>query len=194
MYRLRFSVIKVADGCEHKIFCADGFPNIVLLIGRRVLSLSLTFLIFYSLSTLSKRREPLHPFKSFTNSSTFWGITAFLDATATYCSVSCIHFTFASLPPADGRNGFHQCAHLVHFRRAQDVNMTGDLLTKTTGGTVVCLRGRGEHVLLLPCADSSQLDLNLRCPLAQTDGWKLWDFMMEVLVAPLFCSGSGVMR
>lgn len=110
MYRLRFSVIKVADGCEHKIFCADGFAKIVLLIGRRVISLSLTFLIFCSLSTLSKRREPLHPFKNFTNSSTFWGITAFLDATATYCSVSCIHFTFASLPPADGRNGFHQCA------------------------------------------------------------------------------------
>lgn len=176
MYRLRFSVIKVADGCEHKIFCADGFAKIVLLIGRRVISLSLTFLIFCSLSTLSKRREPLHPFKNFTNSSTFWGITAFLDATATYCSVSCIHFTFASLPPADGRNGFHQRAR----RAISDSSCSFQKSTrcKHDGGSArqnhrwycgLPLWERGA-VLLLPCADSSQLDLNLRCPLAQTDG------------------------
>lgn len=85
MYHFRFSVIKTADGCEHDVLCANGFAKIVLLIGRRVLSLSLTFFIFCSLSTLSKGREPLHPFKNFTNSSLFWGITAFLDATATCC-------------------------------------------------------------------------------------------------------------
>lgn len=88
--------------------------------------------------------------------------------------MSCIHFTFALLPPADGRNGFHQCAR----RAISDSSCSFQKSTrcKHDGGSAhqnhrrYCGLPLWERraVLLLPCADSSQLDLNLRCPLAHT--------------------------